>query len=104
MGADVRADPRSELAVRGAAVLRVFLGHIEEWNRLRREAAARYAELGLGDVRELPADEPGHVYHMYCVRSQERDRIRDALRAAEIGHAAYYTTPLHLQPALPLPQ
>jgi dTDP-4-amino-4,6-dideoxygalactose transaminase len=49
-------------------------------------------------VCELPADEPGHVYHMYVVRSPERDRIAAALRAAEIGCATYYTTPLHLQP------
>jgi dTDP-4-amino-4,6-dideoxygalactose transaminase len=83
-----------------AAVLRVFLGHIEEWNRLRREAAARYAELGLGDVCELPPDEPGHVYHMYVVRSPERDRIAAALTEAGIASASYYTTPLHLQPAL----
>jgi dTDP-4-amino-4,6-dideoxygalactose transaminase len=83
-----------------AAVLRVFLAHIEEWNRLRREAAARYAELGLGEVCELPADEPGHVYHMYVIRSPERDRIANALGEAGIASSAYYTTPLHLQPAL----
>ena len=49
------------------------------WNAARREAAARYAELGLGEIAELPADEPGHVYHMYCVRSSERDRLAAAL-------------------------
>jgi len=83
-----------------AAMLRVFLPHLDEWTRLRREAAARYAELGLGELATLPADEPGHVYHMYAVRSPERDRLSAALAEAEIGHAAFYTTPLHLQPAL----
>jgi dTDP-4-amino-4,6-dideoxygalactose transaminase len=83
-----------------AAVLRVFLAKIEEWNRSRREAAARYAELGLGDACELPGDEPGHVYHMYVVRSPERDRIARSLGDADIASASYYTTPLHLQPAL----
>jgi dTDP-4-amino-4,6-dideoxygalactose transaminase len=83
-----------------AALLRIFLPHVEEWNRLRREAAARYAELGLGEVCELPADEPGHVYHVYVVRSPERDRIREHLAASEIASNAYYETPLHLQPAL----
>ena len=83
-----------------AAVLRVSLRKIEEWNRARREAAARYVELGLGDVCEVPADEPGHVYHMYVVRSPERDRIAESLAAADISSASYYTTPLHLQPAL----
>jgi dTDP-4-amino-4,6-dideoxygalactose transaminase len=83
-----------------AAVLRVFLPQVEEWNRLRREAAARYAELGLGDACELPSDEPSHVFHMYVVRSPERDRIAAALTEAGIASSAYYTTPLHLQPAL----
>ncbi len=83
-----------------AAVLRVFLSKIEEWNRSRREAAGHYAELGLGEACDLPADEPGHVYHMYVVRSPERDRIAEGLQAADISSASYYTTPLHLQPAL----
>ena len=83
-----------------AAVLRLFLGELDGWNGARREAAARYEELGLGEICELPSDEPGHVYHMYVVRSTERDRLREALAAAEIGNAAYYVTPLHLQPAL----
>jgi dTDP-4-amino-4,6-dideoxygalactose transaminase len=83
-----------------AAALRVFLRQLEEWTRLRREAAARYEELGLGDLCELPPDEPGHVYHLFVCRSAERDRIRAALQAADIGTGVYYTTPLHLQPAL----
>jgi dTDP-4-amino-4,6-dideoxygalactose transaminase len=83
-----------------AAVLRLFLGELDGWNGARREAAARYEELGLGELCELPADEPGHVYHMYVVRSPERDRLAEALAAAEIGHASYYVTPLHRQPAL----
>jgi dTDP-4-amino-4,6-dideoxygalactose transaminase len=83
-----------------AAMLRIFLPHLDEWNRARREAAARYGELGLGEACELPLDDPGHVYHMYCVRSPERDRLSQALAAADIGHAVYYQPPLHLQPAL----
>jgi dTDP-4-amino-4,6-dideoxygalactose transaminase len=83
-----------------AAMLRVFLPHLAGWNAARREAAARYEELGLGEVAELPVDEPGHVYHMYCVRSFERDRLAAALEDAGIGFASYYQPPLHLQPAL----
>jgi dTDP-4-amino-4,6-dideoxygalactose transaminase len=83
-----------------AAFLRIFLRHLPRWNEQRREAAARYAELGLGEVVELPPDEPGHVYHMYCVRSPERDRLAAALKDAGIGFAVYYLPPLHLQPAL----
>jgi dTDP-4-amino-4,6-dideoxygalactose transaminase len=90
----------SRLDALQAAMLRIFLPQLDGWNAARREAAARYAELGLADVAELPADDPGHVYHMYCVRSFERDRLAAALAEAEIGFASYYLPPLHLQPAL----
>ena len=83
-----------------AAVLRLFLGEADGWNGARREAAARYEQTGLGELCELPPDEPGHVYHMYVVRSPERDRFEQALEESGIGHASYYVTPLHLQPAL----
>jgi dTDP-4-amino-4,6-dideoxygalactose transaminase len=83
-----------------AAVLRVFLPHLPAWNEARSEAAARYAELGLGEVCELPVDEAGHVYHMYVVRSPERDRLAGALAEAGIASASYYVTPAHLQPAM----
>src|SRR5205823_10514438 len=83
-----------------AAVLRLFLSELDGWVALRREAAARYAELGLGAACDLPEDEPGHAYHLFVCRSPERDRIRAALKNAGIGGAVYYATPLHLQPAL----
>ena len=83
-----------------AAALRVLLPHLAGWNRARREAASRYAELGLGELVELPVEEAGHVYHMYVVRSPDRDRIADALEDAGIASASYYVTPLHLQPAM----
>ena len=83
-----------------AAILRVFLPHLEGWTRARRDAAARYAELGLGEVCELPEDDGAHVYHVYVVRTPERARLAEALSAAGIGNASYYVTPLHLQPPL----
>ena len=63
-----------------AAFLRIFLPELAGWNEARRAAAARYAELGLGELVELPQDEPGHVYHLFVCRSRERDTIRTALR------------------------
>jgi dTDP-4-amino-4,6-dideoxygalactose transaminase len=83
-----------------AAMLRVFLPRLTGWNEARREAAGRYAELGLGDVVDLPVDQPGHVFHMYVVRSTQRAEIAAALGEAGVACASYYTTPLHLQPAL----
>jgi dTDP-4-amino-4,6-dideoxygalactose transaminase len=90
----------SRLDALQAAMLRIFLPQLDGWNAARRQAAARYEELGLGEIAELPPDEPGHVYHMYCVRSFERDRLAAALAESEIGCASYYQPPLHLQPAL----
>jgi dTDP-4-amino-4,6-dideoxygalactose transaminase len=89
----------SRLDAMQAAFLRVFLRHIDEWTEQRRAAAARYREL-LASLVDVPVDDPGHVYHQFCVRSPERDRFAAALAAAEIGHAVFYSPPLHLQPAL----
>jgi dTDP-4-amino-4,6-dideoxygalactose transaminase len=89
----------SRLDALQAAFLRIFLRRLSGWNQERREAAARYGEL-LDGLVETPVDDEGHVYHMYCVRSPERDRLAAALQKAEIGFAVYYQPPLHLQPAL----
>jgi dTDP-4-amino-4,6-dideoxygalactose transaminase len=83
-----------------AAMLRVFLPRLAGWNASRREAAARYAELGLGEAVDLPADDPAHVYHMFVVRTRERARIAAHLEESGIACAAYYAVPSHLQPAL----
>jgi dTDP-4-amino-4,6-dideoxygalactose transaminase len=90
----------SRLDALQAAFLRISLPHLADWNGARRAAAATYAELGLADAVELPVDEPGHVYHLFVVRTPERARIAAALKEREIASAAYYATPLHLQPAL----
>ncbi|HEY2936396.1 MAG TPA: DegT/DnrJ/EryC1/StrS family aminotransferase, partial [Gaiellaceae bacterium] len=83
-----------------AAALRIFLRHLDEWTRLRREAADRYRELGLGELVEVPEDESGHVYHLFVCRSPQRDAIRAALADEGIATGEYYLPPLHLQPAL----
>jgi dTDP-4-amino-4,6-dideoxygalactose transaminase len=83
-----------------AAALRIFLRELDGWTALRREAADRYRELGLGEACDVPADEPGHVYHLFVSRSPHRDEIRAALAEARIASAEYYEPPLHLQPAL----
>ena len=69
-----------------AAALRIFLRELDGWTSARREAAARYAELGLGDLCEIPVDEPGHVYHLFVVplaraRSDPRRADRGARSA-----------------------
>jgi dTDP-4-amino-4,6-dideoxygalactose transaminase len=83
-----------------AAILLQLHPHVDGWNDGRIAAAARYAELGLGEHLVLPAVADGarHVYHLYVARSQERERLVAGLSQAGIGTGVYYTTPLHLQP------
>lgn len=84
-----------------AAVLRIKLRRLEEWNQARRQHAARYSEQ-LGDLVQVPtiADWAEHAFHAYTIRTPRRDEVAAALAAAEIGHAIYYRVPSHLQAAL----
>lgn len=83
-----------------AAVIRIFLRHVHDWNDGRRAAAAAYAGAGLGEVMTLPAERPGarHVYHLYMARHPDREAVRAALSAAGVASAVYYGIPMHLQP------
>ncbi len=83
-----------------AVILRRFLPEVDGWNDARRTVAARYGQLGLGELVVLPVEPPGrrHIYHLYVVRSDRRDALVRGLRDAGIGVNTYYDTPLHLQP------
>ena len=83
-----------------AAVIRLFLPHLDRWNDGRRQAAAWYEECGLGEYMTLPAERSGarHVYHLYMARHAKRDEIRQVLSAEGIAAAVYYGIPMHLQP------
>jgi dTDP-4-amino-4,6-dideoxygalactose transaminase len=84
-----------------AAALRVALARVDDWNG-RRTQAAEWYDLYLPPEVVRPAVPDGltHVYHLYVVRTPRRDEVAAALKAREIGCAVYYSTPLHLQPAL----
>jgi dTDP-4-amino-4,6-dideoxygalactose transaminase len=84
-----------------AAILRVKLRRLEAWTELRRQHARTYASL-LGDTlvrRPQASDEVRHVYHLYAVRTVQRDRVRSELHAAGIQAGIHYPIPVHLQPA-----
>ena len=84
-----------------AAVLRVKLPHLDAWNERRRAHAAAYGRL-LADLDvALPGERPdsSHVYHLYVIRSQARDRLREHLAAQGIASGIHYPLPVHLQPA-----
>ena len=83
-----------------AAAIRVFYPHVDRWNEQRRQAAAWYADAGLGEFMTLPAtaDHTTHIYHLYMARHEAREEIRAALSAEKIGAAVYYGIPMHRQP------
>ncbi|MGM7669387.1 DegT/DnrJ/EryC1/StrS family aminotransferase [Microbacterium sp. A93] len=85
-----------------AVVLRAKLARLEQWNGLRRAAADRYAEL-LGPLAEtgavwLPSEAEGnyHVWHLYTIQVDDRDRVLSELHAAGIGAGVHYPVPVHL--------
>jgi len=84
-----------------AAVLGVKLHHLDAWNAARQRAATRYRDLLAGVEVVLPPDgaRAQPVYHLFVIRTAERDRVLADLRAAGIGAGVHYPRPLHLQPA-----
>jgi len=92
-----------------AAVLRVKLAHLADWNRKRQEHAATYdrllAEAGLTSSKSnspvqvlARRPEAKHVFHQYVIRATRRDELRAFLAERKIGSEVYYPLPLHMQP------
>lgn len=84
-----------------AAILRVKLRHLAEWQRARRSNAAEYTRLLQEVPGVMPPLEPEnleHVYHQYTIRTEQRDALQEHLAAQKIGSTVYYPHPLHLQP------
>ena len=85
-----------------AAVLRVKLRHLEDWNQARRNAASWYDDLLDGDEAvELVETREGavHARHLYVVQIDDRDRVLAALKENGIHAGVHYPVPLHEQPA-----
>jgi dTDP-3-amino-3,4,6-trideoxy-alpha-D-glucose transaminase len=85
-----------------AAVLRVQLPELDRWAAHRRDVGNWYAQAGLGELAGLPRPGDGAcpAWHLYVVRHQRPDELRDALAAVAIGAGGYYRTPIHRQPAM----
>ncbi len=85
-----------------AAVLRCKLKFLDKWNEQRREIACFYNEA----LKDLPVITPQeaegvfHVYHLYVIRSRERDKLFEHLRKNGIGCGMHYPIPIHLQKAM----
>jgi dTDP-4-amino-4,6-dideoxygalactose transaminase len=84
-----------------AAILRVKLAHLPEWQRARQARAAEYTKR-LANIHSVttPAIPAGsdHVFHQYTIRVPRRDALQQFLAGRKIGSTVYYPVPLHLQP------
>lgn len=84
-----------------AAILRVKLPLLDEWNNKRRENAKLYNERLKNTKLVTPYEDKNvkHVYHMYILQSEKRQEIVDYLKQRGIATGIYYPVPLHLQKA-----
>lgn len=86
-----------------AGILRVKLRYLAEWNRMRRELAARYSDLltasGTGCRVPFEPKFSKGVYHLYVIRVPDRNGLRDELAISHIGTGIHYPIALHLQRA-----
>lgn len=84
-----------------AAVLNVKIKYLKNWNQQRRQIAALYDQAFL-DTKTITtptvAKEAEHVFHLYVVQVQERDRVIAGLHEKQIGAGIHYPVPLHKQP------
>jgi dTDP-4-amino-4,6-dideoxygalactose transaminase len=84
-----------------AAVLRARLPFLRGWTEERRALAGAYrAQLAGAPLTMPPQVEAGHVYHLFVVRSSERDRLQGHLRERDIETLVHYPVPIPRQPAL----
>lgn len=81
-----------------AAILRVKLTKLDEWNETRRNNARLYNKL-LNKVVTMPFKEEynKHIYHQYTILADDRDRLQEYLKKNGVASAIYYPLPLHLQ-------
>ncbi len=84
-----------------AAILRVKLRHLDEWNKKRRRNAKLYNELlkEADVVCPVEKEYARHVYHLYVIRSRRRDRLQAFLSSNGIETLIHYPTLIHLQEA-----
>ena len=84
-----------------AAILRVKLKHLDQWNEERRKKAKIYTEMlaPLGVICPSEGFGVKHVYHLYVIRTKKRDALQEFLKKKGIETLIHYPVPIHLQKA-----
>jgi dTDP-4-amino-4,6-dideoxygalactose transaminase len=84
-----------------ARILSWKLKQLDSWNCARARASARYRELLSGLPVSFQSTNPNeeHVYHLFQIRTSQRDALLDFLRKSDVDAVVRYPTPIHLQPA-----
>jgi dTDP-4-amino-4,6-dideoxygalactose transaminase len=86
-----------------AAILRVKLKYLDIWNEKRRKNAKLYNELlsDVSDMVHLPVEAKGrkHVYHLYVIRTSQREKLREFLSLNGISTGIHYPIPVHKEPS-----
>ena len=92
----------SRLDALQAAVLRVTLGRLDDWNARRAALVAAYEQEGLAELVDVPrpAEDEEPVHHLYAVRTPDPDAASRALADGGIAARSYYRVPVHMQPAM----
>jgi dTDP-4-amino-4,6-dideoxygalactose transaminase len=93
IGVNSRLDPLQ------AAILGVKLSRLKEWSARRREIARRYSTAFAGLPMKTPGVRNGseHAFHLYVIRTADRDALRQSLAAAGVGTGIHYAAPVHRQ-------
>ncbi len=85
-----------------AAILKIKLAHLDEWNEQRRQIAARYDE-HIGGLSGITGPVTAHgrqpVFHLYVIEAMQREVVEKVLREENISYGIHYPVPIHRQPA-----
>ncbi|MEH7419162.1 DegT/DnrJ/EryC1/StrS family aminotransferase [Neobacillus drentensis] len=83
-----------------AAILNVKFKWLDVWNNRRKELAEKYS-LKLAETVQVPvrAEDREHIYHQYCIETDQQEQLGQFLKQKEIATGIYYPIPLHLQKA-----
>lgn len=81
-----------------AAILDVKLKYLDSWIEKKREIAKKYDGLDLAR-QHISSNDVKHSYHLYVIRTEKRDELKNYLKENEIETGIHYPIPLHLQPA-----